>query len=161
VDALASWPGLAGIRELYVSQHDSDVEVTSLFQPPHLTPRLQRLDLSGSVTTEEGASLLAECQALRGLQWLGFAYNGLTEAKVRALIDSPSLGNIEALHLGSEHDLDAPGVGTQAASALGLLARSAGFPRLRDVVIGSETAAEAQQALRLRFGPRLRIFADC
>jgi uncharacterized protein (TIGR02996 family) len=164
---LASWPALAHVAELTISdlrindEDTSDGPVLQLLASPHLSPRLRRLDVSGVCKSTHSVSALAGCATLRGLQWLGFGYNGLTEAKMAALIASPHLGNLEALHMGSEYDW-APERGSgEAERALRLLARSGGFPRLRDVVVGSETPEGAIEALRERFGPRLRVFADC
>jgi uncharacterized protein (TIGR02996 family) len=74
-----------------------------------------------------------------------------SRAAMSALLASPDIHFLEALHLGSAHD---------GPAGLRLLAESPPA-RLRDLVIGSATDPEAVAALRDRFGPRLRVFADC
>jgi hypothetical protein len=49
------------------------------------------------------------------------------------------------------------GSGEMHTDALLALARSSALPRLRDLTIGEQVEAEAEEALRQRFGARLRI----
>jgi uncharacterized protein (TIGR02996 family) len=154
--ALARWPGLAGLTELSFTQCEG---ATELLRSPFLSARLARLDLTGSCDTPEGARLLADCPALKGLCWLGFGYNGLNVEKMEALLASPYLSQLEALHLGSERNREEDGEGSSAA--LALLAQSSAWPRLRDVVVGSDSTPEAITVLQARFGPRLRVWSDC
>jgi uncharacterized protein (TIGR02996 family) len=154
-ETLARWPGLAGITDLAFA-HRAVQDTEHLLQSPFLSCRLSRLDVTESCGTPEAVGLLARCPGLKGLRWLGFGYNGLTPEKLTALFSSPHLRHLEALHLGSESEY----MGTTAA-ALRLLAKPDSFPRLRDVVVGSETPSEAINGLRKRFGPRLRVWLDC
>jgi hypothetical protein len=103
---------------------------------------------------------LAECQGLAGLRHLGFAYNSLNGPKMAALTASPWLRHLESLHMGSESDYTREDEGT-VVDAFRILARPETFPRLRDVVVGSETEEESLELLRRRFGPRLRVWEDC
>jgi uncharacterized protein (TIGR02996 family) len=153
-EALGRWP--VGGSDTQVSLPDQpQEEFEHLHQSPFLSRMRTRLDLTGRCTTLESVRLLAQSPALKGLRWLGFGYNRLTEEKMALLLASPILRHLEALHLGSESEY----AGTSEAALL-LLAQSKGLPRLRDVVVGSETPAGAVQALRKRFGPRLRVWQD-
>ena len=113
------------------------------------------MSLGGGCRTAEDVAALAHSPALRGLRWLEFAYNALTPEAMAAWLASPYLRHLEALHLGSEYGED--GLKTQA---LHLLAGSSGLPRLRDLVVGLETDWDAVEALRRRFGARLRVWVD-
>jgi uncharacterized protein (TIGR02996 family) len=158
---LARWPGLSGITELaFTNHHDlGDHGCEHLLRSPFVTCGLERLDLSGACRTIEGTQALAECPAMRGLRWLGYGYNDLTLEAMTLLLRSPYLRHLEALHLGSERDRWT-GEGEASEAALILLAESEGFPRLRDVVVGSGTSEKAITTLRKRFGPRLRVWCD-
>jgi uncharacterized protein (TIGR02996 family) len=156
-EALAGWPGLAGLTDLNLTRmYDQDCEddTAALLQSPHLSRRLARLDLSGSCRTLANVGQLAACPALAGLRWLGFGWNGLTPEKTQALLQSPHLRHLEALFLSSLWEED-------ELRALEHLARSRGWPRLRDVVVGSGTEADTIKVLYERFGPRLRVWSDC
>jgi uncharacterized protein (TIGR02996 family) len=146
------WGGASDTELCFNDLVHDDLE---LLQSPFFSCRVTRLDLTRRCDTLEGVRLLASNPALKGLRWLGFGYNRLTPEKMTALLASPYLRHLEALHLGSESEH----VGTSEA-ALILLAESNGFPRLQDVVVGSETPANAINALRKRFGPRLRVWQD-
>jgi uncharacterized protein (TIGR02996 family) len=152
--ALADWPGLAGITELTLTRtyaQECKKDTATLLQSPHLSPRLERLDLSGSCNTPANVKRLANRPALAGLRWLGFCWNDIRAAGMRLLLRSPHLRNLESLHLSSEHNTD----------ALATLSRAEDRPRLRDVVVGSGTPRQAITRLRERFGPRLRVWSDC
>ncbi len=157
--ALARWPGLAGITDLNLTRmYDQDCakDTALLLRSPHLSPRLARLNLSGSCRTPANVEQLASCPALVGLRWLGFGWNGLNQAKMKVLLQSPHLRNLEALHLSSEWgDRRAP------VRAFAQLAESHAWPRLRDLVIGSGSPQEVIAFLQQRFGPRLRVWSDC
>jgi hypothetical protein len=153
-EALGRWPvGESDTEASLPDQPQEDFE--HLLGSPFLSQMRTRLDLTGRCTTLEGVRLLACSPVLTGLRWLGFGYNRLTEEKIALLLASPALHHLEALHLGSESEY----AGTSEAALL-LLAEANGFPRLRDVVVGSETPAGAVEALRKRFGPRLRVWCD-
>jgi uncharacterized protein (TIGR02996 family) len=157
---LARWPGLAGITNLSFSTFRFDsVDCEELFHSPILSGRLSRLDISGSCRTLKAAQSLAKCPGLRGLRWLGFGYNRLTAKKMTALLRSPYFRHLESLHMGSKyHPLEDEGSASE--EALVLLSKSEELPRLRDVVVGSDTPEEALGALHQRFGPRLRVWCD-
>jgi hypothetical protein len=130
-----------------------------LLQSPYLTPRLLRLGLNGLCRSPEAVAALAECPALAGLVHLDFAFNELTPEAAAALAASPHLKNLRSLHTWSEWEGES--AESSPAAAWLVLADPKAFPRLRDVVIGSASAEELQSELRRRFGPRLRVFADC
>jgi uncharacterized protein (TIGR02996 family) len=158
--ALARWPGLAGITDLNLTRvYDQECEedTSELLRSAHLSHRLARLDLSASCQTQDNVEQLAGCPALAGLRWLGFGRNQLNSDKMKVLLQSPHLRNVEALHLWSEYFEDE----TTTVEALSQLAKSHDWPRLRDVVVGSGTPVEGIAVLRERFGPRLRVWADC
>jgi hypothetical protein len=153
---LAGWPGLAGIASLSLTRmygQRCEGDTAALLRSPHLSRRLARLDLSGSCRTRANVKQLAACPALAGLRWLCFEWNGLNPEKLRILMRAPHLRHLEALHLSSAFG--------DEVQALTELARSREWPRLRDVVVGSGTAREGIEALSQRFGPRLRVWADC
>jgi hypothetical protein len=160
---LARWPGLSALLDLSFASFGFEAgdEGKALLRSSFLSCRLNRLDLTGACGTLKGAQALANCPALKGLRWLGFGYNDLTPENMTLLLASPHLRHLEALHLGSEHGQDIDLEGAQSEAALILLAESKNFPRLRDVVVGSETPGGAIDALRKRFGPRLRVWCDC
>jgi hypothetical protein len=153
--ALAGWPGLAGVTDLSLTRmYDQDCErdTAALLRSSHLSRRLTRLDLSGSCRSLANVKRLGACPALAGLCWLGFGWNELTPKKLKALWQSPHLRHLESLHLSSLYD--------DEANALTELARSLGWPRLRDLVVGSGTDLEAIDRLYERYGPRLRVWVD-
>lgn len=156
---LSRWPGLAGITEL-AFDHQGDENTQALLGSPFLSCRLSRLDLTQSCEGLNELRVLADCPALKGLRWLSFGYNDLTPEKMTLLLTSPHLHHLEALHVGSEYGRNIELEGAQSEAALILLAESKTFPRLRDVVVGSETPSKAIDALRKRFGPRLRVWCD-
>ncbi|HSQ57138.1 MAG TPA: hypothetical protein VLM40_15515, partial [Gemmata sp.] len=160
VERLAEWPGLAHLVELGVDhgfgdRQPADPEATvKLFQSQHLTPRLGRLRASGICKSPATVSALADCAALRGLEHLDFGFNELSEAGAAELAASPHLCHLKSLHTWSEWT-------ESGKPAWLILADPRKFPQLRDVVVGSGTPEEAVDELRRRFGPRLRVFADC
>jgi uncharacterized protein (TIGR02996 family) len=162
-ELLARWPGLAGLTELSFSSFGFEpVDCMAVLRSSFLSGRLTRLDLTGTCRTSKTVACLAECPALNGLRWLGFGYNEPTPEKMTGLLRSPHLHHLEALHMGSEYGgiFGPEDEGRASEDALILLATSDGLPRLRDVVVGSETPEGAISALRRRFGPRLRVWAD-
>lgn len=159
--ALANWPGLAGLTDLNLTRnYDQECadDTGQLLGSRHLSPRLARLDLSGSCRTEANAKQLANCPALAGLRWLGFGWNNLVVERMRTLLHSPCLQNIEALHLFSEF---CEGDGTAEYTLAEIANARDWWPRLRDVVLGSQTPREALALLREGLGPRLRVWSDC
>jgi len=157
VNRLAEWPGLANLVELGLdASHDTTVPdaAAKLFASPHLTPRLSRLAASGICRSENAVAALARCKALEGLTHLDFAFNELTPDGAATLATSPHLKHLRSLHTWSEWDEHDRRPWLQ-------LADPSALPQLRDVVVGSGTTETAQQEFRRRFGPRLRIFADC
>ncbi|HEY7153921.1 MAG TPA: TIGR02996 domain-containing protein [Gemmataceae bacterium] len=158
-ESLARWPGLAGLTELRFSRFGFEsADCMAVLRSSYLSGRLTRLDVTGTCRTPEAVACLAECSALNGLRWLGFGYNEPTPEKMTRLLRSPHLGHLESLHMGSEYSLEDEG--RPSEEALILLATSDGLPRLRDVVVGSETPERAIDALSRRFGPRLRVWCD-
>jgi uncharacterized protein (TIGR02996 family) len=149
-ESLPSWPGLRRLNDLELADGGAGREgdVGALLDSPQFPGGLTRLHLDG--LSEDELVALAGCPKLGALRWLALPFSAWTAGAMQALLDSPHLRDLEALHLGSED-----------AESLLLLARSSRLPRLRDVVVGSGTAREAQDELRKRFGSRLRIFADC
>jgi hypothetical protein len=164
LELLVGWPGLAGLTELSFdfpfSYQRFLGSLAPLFGSPHLTRALDRLDVSEACRTQNDVQALAECKGLAGLRHLGFGYNSLNGPKMAALAASPWLRHLESLHLGSESDYTRVDEGT-VVDAFRILALPETFPRLRDVVVGSETEDSSIELLRERFGPRLRIWADC
>lgn len=159
-ESLARWPGLAGLTDLSLSTFESEpMGCAAVFRSPFLSGRLARLDLTGICRTPEAVASLAQCAALKRLRWLGFGYNELTPEKMALLLRSPHLRHLESLHMGSEYEREDGGRASE--DALILLAASENLPRLRDVVVGSETPERAIDALRQRFGPCLRVWSDC
>jgi uncharacterized protein (TIGR02996 family) len=157
--ALAAWPGLAGLTQLNLARmYDQECErdTDELLRSPHLSPRLCRLDLNGSCRTVANVERLACCPGLAGLRWLGFGWNSLDAERVRLLLQSPYLRHVESLHLSSEHGTDSAAEETMIA-----LTGPATWPRLRDVVVGSQTPRDAIAILSQHFGARLRVWSDC
>jgi uncharacterized protein (TIGR02996 family) len=146
---LASWSGLARLTELDLSTAGVTemVDASAYIVSPHFSEGLTRLHLDG--LSADDIVALANCPRLAGLRWLALPFSEWSIKAMEEVMASPYLQNIEALHLGSEGD-----------EGLLSLACYSGLPRLRDVVIGSATPPEVQQALRRRFGPRLRVFVD-
>jgi uncharacterized protein (TIGR02996 family) len=157
VKRLAKWPGLATLVELGLNDiHDATepAAAAKLFASPHLSPRLARLGASGICKSPEAVAALAGCKALAGLTRLDFAFNELTPKSAAVLAASPHLKHLRSLHSWSEWD-------RHDRLAWLRLADPGAFPQLRDVVVGSGTTEAVQQELFRRFGPRLRVFADC
>jgi hypothetical protein len=151
VRVLAASPFLSGLGRLRLAWNDgSPVCIEELLASSYLSPRLHRLDLSGWQLSREAFSLLASNPRLSGLRHLTLRSTGLDAEGMAALLASPYLRRLTALHLGSE----------QSTEALLLLARSTGLPRLRELVLGSRANAQAIAALRQRFGPRLIVYTD-
>ena len=157
VERLAAWPGLSNLVSLRLNDSHGTTDpgaAVKLFTSPYLTARLSRLGVNGLCHSPEAVAALANCSALAGLQHLDLAFNELSEASASLLAASPHLRNLRSLHTWSEWDESVtPGWLT--------LADPHAFPQLRDVVIGSGTPERVQNDLRRRFGPRLRVFADC
>jgi uncharacterized protein (TIGR02996 family) len=158
LDILIDWPGLAGLTEFSFA-HSYEDSVEPLFRCPYLSAALDRLEVSATCRTRGEVQALAECKSLAGLRHLGFGYNSLNGPKMAALAASPWLRHLESLHLGSESDHGRTDTGT-VVDAFRILARPDTFPRLRDVVVGSETEDKSLELLRQRFGPRLRVWHD-
>lgn len=155
--ALAKWPGLAGLTDLSLTRmfaQDCAKDTAALLKSPHFSPRLERLDLSGSCPTQANVNQLARCTNLSGLRWLGFGWNDLNPRKMHVLMHAPHLRHLESLHLSSMY-------GVNEVQALVQLAKTDAWPRLRDLVVGSGTDPEGIDPLQERFGPRLRVWADC
>ena len=154
---LAKWPGLGGIVSLNIScVCGGSVEqyLPQLLRSPYLSPRLRKLDLSCCCQLAGNIELLVNCPALEGLGWLGFGWNGLNSSRIKMLLQSPHLRHLEALHMSSMRE-------DGELAALQELTQTTSWPRLRDVVIGSDTNEQAMLALRNRFGARLRVWGDC
>jgi len=157
LQSLATWPGLANLVELGLNDNYGSTAPEStakLFATSCLSPRLSRLRVSGICTSPEAVAAIAGCSALTGLTQLDFAFNALSPESAAALAASPYLKHLKSLHSWSEWD-------EHDRHAWLRLADAVAFPQLRDVVVGSATTEVVQQELRRRFGPRLRVFADC
>jgi hypothetical protein len=161
ISALAEWPGLAGITDLSMTEFRSD-DVEPVLRSAHLGPRLASLEISGGCRTLSAVSALAGHSGLRGLRHLGFGYNALDGERAELLAGSAFALTLEALHLGSESDgRGQPDASGTVADAFEVLVAPENFPRLRDVVVGSDTEEGEIPRLRERFGPRLRVWSDC
>jgi uncharacterized protein (TIGR02996 family) len=152
---LAAWPVLPRLTRVDVAGN-ADFVMWLLSHAP-LTPRLPRLDLGGQCSTDEAVAALAASPWARGVCHLDFGSNALTPAKVPRLAAAPFARPLEALHLHSEEAEE----GQDILAALRVVADERHFPRLRDVVVGSGTVQGGIDALRRRFGPRLRVWSDC
>ncbi len=149
---LAAWPVLPHLTCFPIGMEEGFA--AWLLSKAPLTVRLPRIDLDERCGTAAALRALAASPWARGVSHLGFGSNGLTPARVACLAAAPFARHLEALHLGSEH-------GKQTLAALQAIADDRNFPRLRDVVVGSNTIEGGIEVLRRRFGPRLRVWADC
>jgi hypothetical protein len=150
---LAAWPVLPRLTR-FDAGGDAAFTAWLLAKVP-LTPRVPRLDLNERCDSVAAVRALAASRWAGGLCHLGFGYNGLTRKKVARLAAALFARHLEALHLGSERGEE------EGLAALRIIADERHFPRLRDVVVGSDTVEGGIDVLRRRFGPRLRVWADC
>jgi hypothetical protein len=149
---LAAWPQLGRLTRF---ECGLDSEFASwLLAKAKFTPRIDRLDLGGRCHTDAALRSLIRSSWTRGVRNLGFGHNHLTPGKVSRLASAPFARHLESLHLGSES-------GHGVLDALRVIADDRHFPRLRDVVTGSDTEEGGIEVLRKRFGPRLRVWSDC
>jgi hypothetical protein len=150
---LAAWPALPRLTRFDIGGDEDDADfVKWLLSRAPLTPRVGRINLDEQCKTAVRA--LVESPWTRGVSHIDFSYNKLTPAKVARLTAAPFARHLESLHLGSEHE-------EKCLAALKAIADERNFPRLRDVVVGSNTVEGGIDVLRRRFGPRLRVWADC
>jgi uncharacterized protein (TIGR02996 family) len=150
-EPLVSWPGLRGLSAWGFGFGECSGKFAPVLASPHFPRGLTRLS-PGIVLLEDDLLAMANCLDLAGLTSLAPSDCEWTLEAMEAVLHSPYLRNLEALHLGSE---------SYRTDSLLLLASSSGLPRLRDLVIGSGTQEVAQDALRQRFGPRMRVWVDC
>jgi uncharacterized protein (TIGR02996 family) len=149
---LAEWPVLPRLTQFSFPRR-GNFAAWLLSRGP-LTAGVARLDLEGHEGGVALARALAESPWTQGIRHLDFGYNGLTSKVIARLAAAPFAPYLEALHLGSEHDRN-------TLAALRALSDDRIFPRLRDVVVGSNTVEGGIEVLRRRFGSRLRVWADC
>jgi uncharacterized protein (TIGR02996 family) len=99
-ELLAS-PHLVNLRELdlvHLTIGDGDAAAEAIAAWPGLAG-LVCLSLCGIGMTDRGASVLAASPALRGMRTLGLHYNNLTDAAAVAVASSPHLTNLRELWL--------------------------------------------------------------
>jgi uncharacterized protein (TIGR02996 family) len=89
---------------------------------------LRRLDLTGTLLTDEGLRFLAHAAHLSGLTHLRLTRNAITGDGLRALADSPWLSQLRVL------DLEANDIGADGIA--GLTQQKAPFPALRNLALG-------------------------
>lgn len=112
VDALADWPGLAGLKSLGLGGNSVGAGGMETLAP-HLGA-LARLDLSYCQIGIRGSRALAERQALDGLTELDLTGNAVKRAGLEALVASPHLRKLEGLYL-STNELGDAGMAALAA----------------------------------------------
>jgi hypothetical protein len=148
---LADSPVLRGLGKLRLSWNFVDrTALETLLASDHLGPRLAHLDLRGWNLGQTGWESLASCPRLSGVRHLNLASTGLNAGGMAALLASSPLRHLTALHLGT--------VGDRAA--LEMLAASDRLPRVRELVVGSNSNPDGVAALRRRFGARLILYPD-
>jgi hypothetical protein len=153
---LAAWPTLPRLTQFDIGEDDRDTDLVRwvLSRAP-LTPRVPRINLDERCNTDAAVRALAASPWARGVSHLDFGYNKLTPQKVARLAAAPFARHLESLHLGSERGDE------EGLAALKAIAEERNFPRLRDVVVGSDSVEGGIDVLRRRFGPRLRVWDDC
>jgi hypothetical protein len=153
--SLMAWPVLAHLTQLSIGDPHVDGLATWLLSSAPLTPRVSSIHLTALYDNDETlAQALAASPWSRGITHLDFGYNNLTSSKIACLASAPFARYLESLHLGSER-------GEDALEALKAIADDRNFPRLRDVVVGSDTVEGGIKVLQKRFKSRLRVFSDC
>ena len=146
IHTLASSPLLSGLSKLRISWDPlPTASLQELLESSHLSRRLTSLDLAGWNLRGGGWQMLASCPRLANLTYLNVSNAGIDAEGMAALLASPYLRKLTALHLGGE----------RSSEALRLLASSSGLPRLREVVVDTGADTDTVAAMRLRFGPRL------
>jgi hypothetical protein len=145
--ALSDWPGLRGLDRLSLDALPD--ELSSILKARGFPACLTRLSC-GDVTSEDCRPLL-KAKALRWLTSLDLYPSEMTPAVMTSLCRSPVLQNLDSLYLWSFHENSEVGMA---------LANAPGLPRLRNLVIGSDTDIDVVEALRRRYGPRLRVCCD-
>ncbi len=97
VQALAAWPGLAGVRRLKFTNLGPEGAL-ALATSPYLTA-LEELDLSGCSVDDAAALALAAAPALGRLVTLDLGHNNLTGQAASALLRAPTLAALRDLNL--------------------------------------------------------------
>ncbi len=153
VRRLASWPGLARLTVLNLPGNSvGDAGAAALAASPHLAG-LATLELTANAITQAGARALANSPYLAGLRRLDLGNNYLLDAGVEVLAASPYLANLT--HLG----LWFTAVGSAGAAALAASPYLGNLVKLDLTANGSLPGTEGAQALRQRFGDRVRLTA--
>ncbi|HEY1189576.1 MAG TPA: hypothetical protein VGE74_18160, partial [Gemmata sp.] len=96
---------------------------------------------------------VAEAAELSGATSLLLVTRSLTKGTADALARAPAFRHLERLHAWSVRE--------GAVEGFMRFLQPGVWPRLRDVVIGSGSPLELIAAFGRRFGPRLRVAADC
>ena len=149
LDWLASWPGLAQLVELDLSGFPRLSRFLSpLRNSPYFGKSLQALSLVSCDLDENAILALARCPGLARLKSLNLNWQSLSARSVEALASSPWLQRLEKLHLAG-HPL-------QRVEAQCLEAPNS-LTHLLDVAISESERGPTREALRRRFGPRLRL----
>jgi uncharacterized protein (TIGR02996 family) len=151
--ALAAWPGLARLSILGLSGNAiGDGGAGALAASPHLAG-LTDLRLAANDITQVGARALAAAPGLAALRRLDLGNNYLLDAGVQALAGSPYLARLTHLSLWYT------AIGSAGAAALAASPHLAGLADLNLHANGSLPATEEAEALRRRFGARVRLEA--
>jgi uncharacterized protein (TIGR02996 family) len=149
LDWLANWPGAARLLEIDLSGYPRlSRRLAALLDSPHFGRHLRTLRLVSCDLDEQAIRALARCPRLAQLQALILNWQPLTAPLVEVIANSAVLVRLEKLHLAG-HPLQR--VDAACLAAPGCL------ERLLDVAISESERGPTRQALRRRFGPRLRL----
>jgi uncharacterized protein (TIGR02996 family) len=147
-EALANMPELVHIRSLDVSECAIRARhLKPLLASPHLI-NLRELHLSGNRFGADGARIVAEWPRTARLRHLDLSESGVGDRGAEALAQSPHLSNLNTLVLQA----------TRIRAAGGrALAHSPHLAKLERLDLVSNRLGAAKEALRERFGARLKL----
>lgn len=149
---LRDWSGLKHLRSLGLGTGfmDSWGNLIKVLESPNMSSGLEKLSLE--MVTDEEIIWLSNWEGGTTVKYLSAPFSSWTELAGREFFQSPYWQGLQSLQLSSEYS-DSKGVA--------LLSSPEHMRRLNDVVIGSQSTGEIVASLTRRFGPKLRVFADC
>ena len=149
VRTLLAAPFVANLRQFCVAGNQIQAAgLQAVLRSPLREGRLDDLHLHHCGLPPGALKKLFAWPGLENVTRMELGSNTLDEGAMDALLASPHLGKLTALHLGS---------GQVSEEGLFALARSRALPRLRELTVGSSAGADAVDALRERFGARLKV----